>query len=106
MGTGSSFPRGKVAGRVAASDEVKNAWRYTSTPPIRLHGVVLSEAQGKLNFYLLFGGRNPRIGLDLSVLLFLRSGVLNLNVNFSNISKYTGMSGHSPNLCEVYRYSE
>jgi hypothetical protein len=23
----------------------KNAWSYTSTPPIRLHGVVLSEAQ-------------------------------------------------------------
>jgi hypothetical protein len=22
--------------------EVKNAWRYISTPPIRLHGVVLS----------------------------------------------------------------
>jgi hypothetical protein len=22
--------------------EVKNAWSYTSTPPIRLHGVVLS----------------------------------------------------------------
>jgi hypothetical protein len=25
-----------------SSAEVKNAWRYTSTPPIRLHGVVLS----------------------------------------------------------------
>jgi hypothetical protein len=24
------------------STEVKNAWSYTSTPPIRLHGVVLS----------------------------------------------------------------
>jgi hypothetical protein len=24
-----------------SSDEVKNAWSYTSTPPIRLHGVVL-----------------------------------------------------------------
>jgi hypothetical protein len=24
------------------SAEVKNAWSYTSTPPIRLHGVVLS----------------------------------------------------------------
>jgi hypothetical protein len=22
--------------------EIKNAWNYTSTPPIRLHGVVLS----------------------------------------------------------------
>jgi hypothetical protein len=34
-----------------SSAEVKNAWSYTSTPPIRLHGVVLSEAQGQL--YLL-----------------------------------------------------
>jgi hypothetical protein len=25
-----------------SSDEVKNAWSYTSTPPIRLHFVVLS----------------------------------------------------------------
>jgi hypothetical protein len=25
----------------ATSAEVKNAWNYTSTPPIRLHGVVL-----------------------------------------------------------------
>jgi len=36
-----------------SSAEVKNTWRYTSTPPIRLHGVVLSlkKAQGQL--YLL-----------------------------------------------------
>jgi hypothetical protein len=26
----------------SSSAEVKNAWSYTSTPPIRLHGVVLS----------------------------------------------------------------
>jgi hypothetical protein len=32
--------------------EVKNAWGYTSTPPIRLHGVVLSYAQGQLYLYL------------------------------------------------------
>jgi hypothetical protein len=25
-----------------SSAEVKNVWRYTSTPPIRLHGAVLS----------------------------------------------------------------
>jgi hypothetical protein len=31
-----------------SSAEVKNAWSYTSTPPICLHGVVLSEAQGQL----------------------------------------------------------
>jgi hypothetical protein len=34
-----------------SSAEVKNAWRYTSTPPIRLNGLVLSSAQGQL--YLL-----------------------------------------------------
>jgi hypothetical protein len=32
MGTRNCFPGGKAAG----------AWSYTSTPPIRLHGVVLS----------------------------------------------------------------
>jgi hypothetical protein len=26
-----------------SSGEVKNAWNYTYTPPIRLHGIVLSE---------------------------------------------------------------
>jgi hypothetical protein len=31
--------------------KVKNAWSYTSTPPIHLHGVVLSKEQGHL--YLL-----------------------------------------------------
>jgi hypothetical protein len=31
-----------------SSAEVKNAWSCISTPPIRLHGVVLSQAQGKL----------------------------------------------------------
>jgi hypothetical protein len=35
------------------SAEVKNAWSYTSTPPIRLHGVVLSSAQRKFYLYLL-----------------------------------------------------
>jgi hypothetical protein len=28
------------------SAEVKNGWSYTSTPPIRLHGVVLSYSTG------------------------------------------------------------
>jgi hypothetical protein len=27
-------------------------WRHTSIPPIRLHGIVLSEAQGQLYLYL------------------------------------------------------
>jgi hypothetical protein len=35
-----------------SSAEVENVWSYTSTPPIRLKGVVLSyiEAQGQLTF--------------------------------------------------------
>jgi hypothetical protein len=35
-----------------SSSEVKNVWSYTSTPPIRLHGVVLSWAQGQLYLFL------------------------------------------------------
>jgi hypothetical protein len=48
MGTGGSFPPGvKWPGREAVhlspfSAKVKNAWSYTSTLPIRLHGVVLN----------------------------------------------------------------
>jgi hypothetical protein len=33
-----------------SSTEVKNAWNYTSTPPIRLHGVVLSLKKNRDNF--------------------------------------------------------
>jgi hypothetical protein len=35
-----------------SSAEVNNAWSYTFTPPIRLHGLVFSEAQGQLHLYL------------------------------------------------------
>jgi hypothetical protein len=33
----------------------KNAWRYTSTPPVRFHGVVLNlkKAQGQLYLYVM-----------------------------------------------------
>jgi hypothetical protein len=46
-GTRGSFLGGKAAGREAhhsppSSAEVKSVWTYTSTPPIHLHGVVLS----------------------------------------------------------------
>jgi hypothetical protein len=34
-----------------SSAEVKNAWSYTSIPPLRLHGVVLSQAQGQLYLF-------------------------------------------------------
>jgi hypothetical protein len=33
-----------------SSAKVKNAWSYTSTPPVRLHGVCLVKVQGQ--FYL------------------------------------------------------
>jgi hypothetical protein len=47
LGTTGSFPGVKRPGREAdhsppSSAEVKNAWGYTSTPPICLHDVVLS----------------------------------------------------------------
>jgi hypothetical protein len=47
VGTKGSFPRVNRPGREAdhsppSSAEVKNAWRYTSAPPVCLHGVVLS----------------------------------------------------------------
>jgi hypothetical protein len=48
MGTRGSFPEGKTAGGVMLTTHLhlvlrsKNEWRYTSTPRIRLHGVVLS----------------------------------------------------------------
>jgi hypothetical protein len=47
MGIRGTFPRVKPQGCEAdhsplSNAEVKNAWKYTSTPPIRLHGVVLS----------------------------------------------------------------
>jgi hypothetical protein len=61
MGTRASFPGGKAAGawswpHLHLVPISKNAWSYTSTPAIRLHGVVLSlkKAQGQpyLYFYL------------------------------------------------------
>jgi hypothetical protein len=47
MGSRSYYTRVKRPGREAdhsptSSAEVKNVWSYTSTPPIHLHGVVLS----------------------------------------------------------------
>jgi hypothetical protein len=45
--TGDFYPGSKAAGvwscrSIQSSDEVKNVWSYTSTPPIRLRGVVLN----------------------------------------------------------------
>jgi hypothetical protein len=57
MGTGELSPGVQRPGREAdhslpSSAKVKNAWSYTSTPPLCLHGLVLSEAQGQLYLYL------------------------------------------------------
>jgi hypothetical protein len=46
MGNAFSFPAGQTAGSqvdhsTSSRVEVKNAWSYTSTPPTRIHGVVL-----------------------------------------------------------------
>jgi len=43
----------------AEHTKVKNEWSYTSTPPIHLHGMVLSlKAQGQLYFYFTFKNTN------------------------------------------------
>jgi hypothetical protein len=48
MGTRDSFPEGEAARGVKLTTHLhlvprlKNEWIYTSTPPIRLHGMVLS----------------------------------------------------------------
>jgi hypothetical protein len=44
VGTSDSFPGCKVAGAQSLPhiSKVKNAWSYTSTHPVHLHGVVLS----------------------------------------------------------------
>jgi hypothetical protein len=42
LSTGVKRPGHEAAQSPASSVEVKNAWNYTSTPPIRLHGVVLN----------------------------------------------------------------
>jgi len=39
---GGSYPEGKADHSPPSNAEVNSAWSYTSTPPICLHGVVLS----------------------------------------------------------------
>jgi len=61
VGTRGSFPGSKAVGKLTTHFHLvprsKNAWGYTSTPPIRLHGAVLSEAQGQLYLYLVYPKR-------------------------------------------------
>jgi hypothetical protein len=52
--TGCLSPVVKQPGREAdhsppSNADVKNSWSYTSTLPIRLHGMVLSYSQGKFH---------------------------------------------------------
>jgi len=52
MGTRGSFPGDKVAGEWSwPLISMKNVWSYTSTPPIRLHGVVLIWKHMDFTFY-------------------------------------------------------
>jgi hypothetical protein len=44
-----------------SSAEVKNAWSYTSTPPISLHGVVLSLKKQRDNFIFTFTRVYPKV---------------------------------------------
>jgi hypothetical protein len=58
MGTRGSYPRVKRPGCETdqphpSSTEVKNAWSYTSTPPIRPHGAVI-EHRENFTFTLTF----------------------------------------------------
>jgi hypothetical protein len=69
MGTGGSYRQGREADHSPPSSaEVKNAWSYTSTPPIFLHGVVLkwkvTKAQGQLNL-TIFVYKTANSKLDL-----------------------------------------
>jgi hypothetical protein len=56
MGTRVSFLGGvkrlrrKADHSLPSSAEVKNVWSYTSTPPIRLHGVVLIKKEAQEQF--------------------------------------------------------
>jgi hypothetical protein len=47
MGTRVYFAGGEAASSPPSSAEVTRAWSYTSTPPIRLHGVVFSKKKHK-----------------------------------------------------------
>jgi len=42
MGARGSFPRREADHSLPSSSEVKNAWSFISTHPIRFHGVVLN----------------------------------------------------------------
>jgi hypothetical protein len=70
-----------------SSAEVKNAWSYTCTRPIRLYGMVLSKAQGQL--YLLLYGLFVVILMKLCFFLenVKKIRVLRLQSSFQNKRK-------------------
>jgi hypothetical protein len=52
--TRGSFSGGKADHSHPASAEVKKAWNYTATPPIRLHDAVLGKEKRRGNFTFTF----------------------------------------------------
>jgi hypothetical protein len=50
LSLGVKRPRREADHSFLSSAEVKNAWSYTSAPPIRLHGVVLSQKKNHRNY--------------------------------------------------------
>jgi hypothetical protein len=94
-----------------SSAEVKNAWSYTSAPPIRLHGVVLGWAQGLYVLPFIFKNcyhNSRRVGyrvmllgrylaslrwifhMDITVLLYYLQTIFlhSCNMNWETWDKY------------------
>jgi hypothetical protein len=61
----------------------KNAWGYITTPPIRLHGVVLSLAQGQLHLIFTFNNTIHYINREIKRANIPRSTILKVKVKFS-----------------------
>jgi hypothetical protein len=54
LSLGVKWPEREVDHSPPSSAEVKERWSYTSTPPIRLHGVVISQKKHRDNLPLRF----------------------------------------------------
>jgi hypothetical protein len=80
--TQSLSPGGKWPGRDTnhtppSSAEVENAWSYTSTPTLRLHGVVLSLAHEQVCLPSLFIRRKCPAGSEsVSLITFVCGHVI------------------------------
>jgi hypothetical protein len=55
-----------------------NAWSYTSIAPVRLHGMVLSEAQGQLHHFNISLRPHPTPTLDYHPLSAVRDSLFNI----------------------------